>query len=185
MGAGLPVALIAATKLAMHLYAGQQCGYFVDELYYLACARHLEVLCGSATKDYARAGQNQGRHAGQVISRPLIAAIARIARVVLGDSLLAIRLFGPSSAQSEFELLRGTLGAFSEGRMFVPTHPVRGRRIGSRTGTILRTFPRRRNHQGKGNVLLFPEPIEGGLARGRVECRSRLGGLLRYYARAA
>lgn len=47
-------------------------------------------------------------------------------------------------------------------------------------------FHSERNHQGKGNVLLFPEPTgPGGSARGRVECRARLGGLLRYYARAA
>ena len=41
-GAGLAVAFIAAAKLAVHLYAGRHYGYFVDELYYLACARHLE-----------------------------------------------------------------------------------------------------------------------------------------------
>ena len=44
-------------------------------------------------------------------------------------------------------------------------------------------YLRERNHQGLGNTLL--EPIsqdEGGL---RVECRERLGGLLRYYYRAA
>jgi glutathione S-transferase len=41
IGAGLVVALISAAKLAVHLYAGRHYGYFVDELYYLACARHL------------------------------------------------------------------------------------------------------------------------------------------------
>lgn len=41
-----------------------------------------------------------------------------------------------------------------------------------------------RNHQGKGNVLLFPaRPIL--TARQHVRCRERLGGLLRYYSRAA
>ena len=40
-----------------------------------------------------------------------------------------------------------------------------------------------RNHQGKGNVLLFPTPPSK--TRGRsVRCRERLGGLLRYYCRA-
>src|SRR5438034_1248231 len=71
VGAGLVVAFIAAAKLALHLYAGRHYGYFVDELYYLACARHLDW--------------------GYVDQPPLIAAIARIARAVLGDSLLAIR----------------------------------------------------------------------------------------------
>ena len=43
-----------------------------------------------------------------------------------------------------------------------------------------------RNHQGKGNVLLFPAraPLEPGRQRG-ICCRERLGGLLRYYGRAA
>jgi putative transposase len=42
-----------------------------------------------------------------------------------------------------------------------------------------------RNHQGKANVLLFPEPGAHGSERDRVECRNRLDGLLRYYVRAA
>lgn len=46
-------------------------------------------------------------------------------------------------------------------------------------------FHAERPHQGKGNVLLFPEQSERGSPGDRVECRQRLGGLLRYYARAA
>ena len=46
-------------------------------------------------------------------------------------------------------------------------------------------FHAERPHQGKGNVLLFPEPTERGSPGNRVECRERLGGLLRYYGRAA
>ena len=45
-----------------------------------------------------------------------------------------------------------------------------------------------RNHQGKENVLLFPEPNDRndhGSRGSRVGCRKRLGGLLRYYHRAA
>jgi transposase InsO family protein len=49
-------------------------------------------------------------------------------------------------------------------------------------------FHRERNHQGKGNKLLFPAP-RGPVQRcrrGTVQCKERLGGLLRYYeARAA
>jgi transposase InsO family protein len=41
-----------------------------------------------------------------------------------------------------------------------------------------------RNHQGKGNSLLFPAPL-GQSPRRSVRCRDRLGGLLRYYYRAA
>ena len=49
-------------------------------------------------------------------------------------------------------------------------------------------FHRERTHQGKGNKLLFPAP-HGPVQRcrrGTVQCKERLGGLLRYYeARAA
>ena len=41
-----------------------------------------------------------------------------------------------------------------------------------------------RNHQGKGNVLLFPAATAAKSGR-RIGCRERLGGLLRYYSRAA
>jgi putative transposase len=43
-----------------------------------------------------------------------------------------------------------------------------------------------RNHQGKGNKLLFPDAGDKTKLRGQaVECRQRLGGLLKFYARAA
>jgi hypothetical protein len=45
-------------------------------------------------------------------------------------------------------------------------------------------FHAERNHQGKGNVRLFPL---GTNIRcdGHVQCRERLGGLLRYYHQEA
>jgi transposase len=43
-----------------------------------------------------------------------------------------------------------------------------------------------RNHQGKGNVLLFPCYRQSAPSPGRsVRCRERLGGLLKYYHREA
>jgi putative transposase len=45
-------------------------------------------------------------------------------------------------------------------------------------------FHSERNHQGKGNILLFPAPTTGTQC-GTVHCHKRLGGLLRYYCRAA
>jgi putative transposase len=45
-------------------------------------------------------------------------------------------------------------------------------------------FHSERNHQGKGNVLLFPSPPTI-TSRQNARCRERLGGLLRYYSRAA
>src|SRR4029077_17947512 len=64
---------IAACKLLVHLYSGRHYGYFVDELYYLACSRHLDW--------------------GYVDQPPLIALITWIGRSLLGDSLPAIRFF--------------------------------------------------------------------------------------------
>ena len=41
-----------------------------------------------------------------------------------------------------------------------------------------------RNHQGKGNVLLFPQDANIRHAQ-TMQCRERLGGLLRYYHQEA
>jgi putative transposase len=40
-----------------------------------------------------------------------------------------------------------------------------------------------RNHQGKGNVLLFPAVSRDTEHAGPIRCRERLGGLLKYYER--
>jgi hypothetical protein len=45
-------------------------------------------------------------------------------------------------------------------------------------------FHGERNHQGKGNILLFPRNTDR-YREGPVRCRERLGGLLRYYHREA
>jgi len=44
-------------------------------------------------------------------------------------------------------------------------------------------FHGERNHQGKDNILLFPR--EEMSKTGPVQCRERLGGLLKFYHRAA
>jgi transposase InsO family protein len=46
-------------------------------------------------------------------------------------------------------------------------------------------FHHERNHQGKGNVLLFPPASQDKAHAGPVRCRERLGGLLKYYERDA
>ena len=96
-GAGLVVAAIAAAKLALHLFAGRHYGYFVDELYYLACARHLAW--------------------GYVDQPPLIAVIARIELALRGDSLSAIR-FLPALAGAAKVLLTGMITRELGGRRF-------------------------------------------------------------------
>jgi hypothetical protein len=63
---------LAACKVLVLLYSGRHYGFFRDELYYLACSRHLDW--------------------GYVDQPPLIAAIGWLVRVVLGDSMLALRL---------------------------------------------------------------------------------------------
>ena len=42
-----------------------------------------------------------------------------------------------------------------------------------------------RNHQGKENVLLFPVVSHSTERQGAIQCRERLGGLLKYYERNA
>src|SRR5882757_2579136 len=79
---------LAAAKLLVHLYTGRHYGYFVDELYYLACSRHLDW--------------------GYVDHPPLIALITWIERSMLGDSLPAIRLL-PALAGAAEVLLTGLL----------------------------------------------------------------------------
>ena len=46
-------------------------------------------------------------------------------------------------------------------------------------------YHQERNHQGKGNVLLFPRSSPAGENEGPIQCRARLGGLLKYYEREA
>jgi hypothetical protein len=79
--AGAVVWAIAAVKLLLHLYAARGYGYFVDELYNLALARHLAW--------------------GYVDVAPMIALIGRIEMSLLGTSLSAIRL-GPHKNTREY-----------------------------------------------------------------------------------
>jgi len=46
------------------------------------------------------------------------------------------------------------------------------------------TKPTERPHQGKGNVILSPSG-QAKSPEGAIECRERLGGLLKYYHRQA
>jgi hypothetical protein len=46
-------------------------------------------------------------------------------------------------------------------------------------------FHQERPHQGKGNLVLMPAPHAGIQRAGSIQCRERLGGLLKYYHREA
>lgn len=72
-GISIGLLAVALAKLALHLYAARFYGYFVDELYFIACSKHLAW--------------------GYVDQPPLIALIVRIERILFGDSLQSIRLF--------------------------------------------------------------------------------------------
>jgi hypothetical protein len=88
---------VAAAKLALHLYAARFYGYFADELYFMACSRHLEW--------------------GYVDQPPLIALIVRIERVLFGDSLQSIRLFA-ALAGAGTVLLAGCIARELGGKRF-------------------------------------------------------------------
>ncbi|HEX8285838.1 MAG TPA: glycosyltransferase family 39 protein [Pyrinomonadaceae bacterium] len=97
--AGAPaVALyLSAFKLLLHFLTNGRYGYFRDELYYLACAEHLDW--------------------GYVDQAPLIAFVARASRVLLGDSLFAIR-FLPAVAGAALVFVTGMLVRELGGRRF-------------------------------------------------------------------
>jgi transposase InsO family protein len=46
-------------------------------------------------------------------------------------------------------------------------------------------YHQERPHQGKGNMVLLPSPDQAPARQGPLQCRERLGGLLKYYARDA
>jgi len=82
--AGAIVVAIAACKLLAYFYTGRHYGYFVDELYYLACSRHLDW--------------------GYVDQPPLIALVTWLWRSMFGQSLAAIRLLPALAGVAEVVL---------------------------------------------------------------------------------
>ncbi|MEY2502166.1 MAG: hypothetical protein QOI07_2500 [Verrucomicrobiota bacterium] len=91
------VLAIAAADLLFHLLIANRYGIFRDELYYLACAEHLD--------------------AGYVDQPPLIAFIAWIARHLFGESLLGLR-FLPALAGAATVWLTGKLARELGGGLF-------------------------------------------------------------------
>jgi 4-amino-4-deoxy-L-arabinose transferase-like glycosyltransferase len=100
LSSGVVVLCAALAKLLIHLYASRHYGYFTDELYYLACARHLAW--------------------GYVDQPPLIAVITWVGSHLFGESLPAIRFF-PALAGVGKILLTGLIarelggGRFAQG----------------------------------------------------------------------
>ncbi len=95
--AGAIVLAIATAKLFVHLYGSHRYGYFVDELYYLACSDHLDW--------------------GYVDQPPLVALMAKLSHSLFGDTLAAIR-FLPAVAGAALVLLTGAIARELGGQRF-------------------------------------------------------------------
>ena len=84
-----------AIALLVHLLTNGRYGYFRDELYYIACARHLAY--------------------GYVDQPPLSILVFRLSQLLLGDSLFAIRLL-PALAGAAIVALTGIIAREIGGR---------------------------------------------------------------------
>src|SRR5258705_8987149 len=82
------VALIAALNFAFHMATAKLYGFFIDEIYFLACGQHLAW--------------------GYIDFPPLTAFQAWLARHLFGDSAYSIRLF-PSLAAAGIVLLAAAI----------------------------------------------------------------------------
>jgi 4-amino-4-deoxy-L-arabinose transferase-like glycosyltransferase len=87
----------AFAACAVHFLFNGGYGYFRDELYYAACGQHLAW--------------------GYVDHAPLVAVIARVSRILFGDSLRALRFF-PALASGAKILLTGWIVAELGGRRY-------------------------------------------------------------------
>jgi 4-amino-4-deoxy-L-arabinose transferase-like glycosyltransferase len=89
--------LLAAAAVLLQMLTNARYGYFRDELYFLACSDHLAW--------------------GYVDFAPLVALLARVSRVALGDSLPAIR-FLPALAEGGQILITGLMARELGGKRF-------------------------------------------------------------------
>ena len=89
------IAGFGVAALFVHLLTNGRYGYFRDELYYIACARHLDF--------------------GYVDQPPLSILLLRLSQLLLGDSLFAIRLL-PALAGAATVALTGMIAREIGGR---------------------------------------------------------------------
>src|SRR3712207_9224527 len=83
------LAYLALAKLLVHLLTADNYGYFRDELYYMAAGGRLDL--------------------GYVDFPPFVALVAAFTRWLLGDSLIALRLF-PALAGAVVVVVAGRPG---------------------------------------------------------------------------
>ena len=88
---------LASATLLLHFLLNGRYGYWIDELYFIACGEHLDW--------------------GYVDQPPLIAVVAKVSRWLLGDSLFAIRFF-PALAGAGLVFVTGQLASVLGGRRF-------------------------------------------------------------------
>src|SRR5204862_3715863 len=86
---------LSAVALLVHLLTNGRYGYFRDELYYIACARHLDF--------------------GYIDQPPLSILLLRLSEAFLGDSLFAVRLL-PVAAGAVTVSLTGVIAREPGGR---------------------------------------------------------------------
>lgn len=91
------VAYLGLAKLLLHFATNGEYGYHGDELYFIACGEHLNW--------------------GYVDHAPLIAAVAKASRLLMGDSLFALRLF-PAAAGALTVVLTGLIVREMGGKRF-------------------------------------------------------------------
>src|SRR3954452_1364540 len=89
------IAVFSMAALLVHLLTNSRYGYFRDELYYMACGRHLAF--------------------GYVDQPPLSIALLRLSQLLFDDSLFAIRLF-PALAGAGTVALTGIIARQLGGR---------------------------------------------------------------------
>jgi hypothetical protein len=89
------IVFFSVLTLLVHLLTNGRYGYFRDELYYIACARHLDF--------------------GYVDQPPLSILLLRLSQLLLGDSLFAIRLL-PALAGAAIVALTGIIAREIGGR---------------------------------------------------------------------
>ena len=87
--------------------------------------------------------------------------------------------------KSKFERPRGALGTFDQRGMLTKLIVFGEHSLRRVVSNFLEHYHQKRNHQGKNNLLLFPVPVPEAGSRGAICCQERLGGLLKYYSRAA
>src|SRR5437762_107729 len=91
----LLIVLFGVVALLVHLLTNTRYGYLCDELYYIACVRHLDF--------------------GYIDQPPLSILLLRVSEILFGDSLPAVRLL-PAFSGAAIVALTGLIAREMGGR---------------------------------------------------------------------